>query len=65
MTDEITVRKFPNLDRFGVRAGKANENFLNADLFSRAFLKPCEAIRPNIGILIFEFSVLRESLYFL
>ena len=55
VTDEITVRKFPNLDRFGVRAGKPNENFLNADLFSRAFLKPCEAIRPNIGILIFEF----------
>jgi len=56
VTDEITVRKFPNLDRFGVRAGKPNENFLNADLFSRAFLKPCETIRPNIGILMFEFS---------
>jgi uncharacterized protein YecE (DUF72 family) len=56
VTDEITVRKFPKLDRFGARAGKRNENFLNADLFSRAFLKPCEAIRPNIGILIFEFS---------
>ncbi len=56
VTDEITVRKFPNLDRFGGRAGKPNENFLNADLFSRAFLKPCEVIRPNIGLLIFEFS---------
>ena len=56
VTDEITVRKFPNLDRFGARAGKANENFLNADLFSRAFLKPCETIRSNVGILIFEFS---------
>jgi uncharacterized protein YecE (DUF72 family) len=63
VTDEITVRKFPNLDRFGVRAGKSNENFLNADLFSRSFLKPCEAIRPNIGILIFEFSRFHSTDY--
>jgi len=63
VTDEITVRKFPNLARFGVRAGKPNENFLNADLFSRAFLKPCEAIRSNIGILMFEFSRFHQSDY--
>jgi len=63
VTDEITQRKFPNLDRFGARAGKQNENFLNADLFSRAFLKPCEAIRPNIGVLIFEFSRFYPSDY--
>src|SRR5438132_10538225 len=25
VTDEITTRKFPNLDRFGLRAGKPNE----------------------------------------
>ncbi len=56
VTDEITVRKFPNLPRFGVRAGKPNENFLNADLFSRAFLKPCEHIRANVGVVMFEFS---------
>ncbi len=34
VTDEITVKKFPKLDRFGDRAGKLNENFLNADLFA-------------------------------
>jgi len=56
VTDEITVRKFPNLPRFGVRAGKPNENFLNPDLFSRAFLKPCEHIRANVGVVMFEFS---------
>ena len=50
------MKKFPNLDRFGIRAGKPNENFLNAELFGRAFLKPCEAIRQHVGILIFEFS---------
>src|SRR6185436_19285911 len=56
VTDEITTRKFPNLDRFGSRAGKANENFLNADLFATAFLKPCEDIRDKVGVLMFEFS---------
>jgi uncharacterized protein YecE (DUF72 family) len=63
VTDEITVRRFPNLPRFGIRAGKANENFLNADLFSRAFLKPCESIRANIGVLMFEFSRFYPSDY--
>ncbi len=63
VTDEITVRKFPNLPRFGIRAGKANEHFLNPDLFTRAFLKPCETIRPNIGVLMFEFSRFYPSDY--
>lgn len=56
VTDEITVKKFPNLDRFGLRAGQPNGNFLNSDLFATAFLKPCEAHRKNIGLLMFEFS---------
>jgi len=56
VTDEITLKAFPNLDRFGARAGKPNENFLNADLFHRSFLKPCETIRPHVGVLLFEFS---------
>jgi uncharacterized protein YecE (DUF72 family) len=56
VTDAITVKKFPKLDRFGDRAGKPNENFLNADLFAKAFLAPCEHIRFNVGLLMFEFS---------
>ena len=56
VTDEITLKKFPNLPRFEMRAGNANENFLNADLFESAFLKPCEGIRKRVGLLMFEFS---------
>jgi uncharacterized protein YecE (DUF72 family) len=63
VTDEITVRNFPNLPRFGIRAGKPNENFLNADLFSRAFLGPCEHIRTNVGVVMFEFSRFFKSDY--
>src|SRR5438309_2853331 len=33
VTDDITLKRFTKLPRLGARAGKANENFLNADLF--------------------------------
>lgn len=56
VTDAITIKKFPNLDRFGVKAGQPNKDFLNADLFTTAFLKPCEDIRSKVGVLMFEFS---------
>lgn len=56
VTDEITLKRFTNLPRFGPRAGKANPHFLDADLFASAFLGPCEPFRRNIGLLMFEFS---------
>ena len=63
VTDEVTIKKFPNLPRHGARAGKLNEHFLNAGLFSNAFLKPCEPFRKNIGLLMFEFSRFYPSDY--
>lgn len=63
VTDEVTVKKFPNLPRFGPRAGGANPNFLNADLFERAFLGPCQAIRSQVGVLMFEFSRFHSADY--
>lgn len=56
VTDAITIKKFPNLVRFGERAGKLNESFLNAGQFTEGFLGPCELIRPKVGLLMFEFS---------
>jgi uncharacterized protein YecE (DUF72 family) len=56
VTDTITLRKFPKLARFGLRAGQRNEDFLNAGRLAEAFLGPCERIRPRVGLLIFEFS---------
>ena len=49
----LKVTDGPKLDRFGDLAGKPNENFLNADMFVKAFLKPCEAVRHAIGLLMF------------
>lgn len=56
VTDDITIKRFPNLPRFGRRAGQLNPHFLDAGLFERAFLKPCEAIRDQVGVLMFEFT---------
>jgi len=63
ITDEITIRKYPNHARHGTKAGQVNANFLNADLFATAFLKPCEEIRSKIGVLMFEFSRFYPSDY--
>lgn len=56
VTGEITLNHFPGLPRFGVRAGKRNEHFLNAEIFVDRFLAPCETIRSNVGLIIFEFT---------
>ena len=56
VTDAVTVKKFPNLARFGAKAGQPNADFLNAELFERAFLKPCDEIRHKVGVLMFEFT---------
>jgi len=56
VTDEITVKSFANLPRFGKRAGRENGNFLNAELFESSFLEPCKPFRQKIGLLMFEFS---------
>jgi uncharacterized protein YecE (DUF72 family) len=56
VTDSITIKKFPKLARFGELSGKPNGNYLNAELFAKAFLLPCESIRTKVGLLMFEFS---------
>lgn len=56
VTDEITIKRFPKLPRFGEKAGTENADFLNADRFASDFLGPCADFRQNIGLCIFEFS---------
>lgn len=40
-----------------------NENFLNTDAFVSQFLEPYEAIRSQVGILMFEFSRFHRADY--
>jgi uncharacterized protein YecE (DUF72 family) len=56
VTDQITIKRFANLPRFGPRAGGANQDFLNPTLLQSAFLEPCVPFRSQIGLMIFEFS---------
>jgi uncharacterized protein YecE (DUF72 family) len=56
VTEDITVFRFPNLPRYGSRAGQNNPRFLDAELFASAFLGPLEPYRERVGTLIFEFG---------
>ena len=56
VTEDITMKRFPNIARYGKRAGALNERFLDADLFVASFLTPLAKHGPQIGTLIFEFS---------
>jgi len=58
VTDIITIKKYTQNARFGQKAGERNGDYLNADLFAEAFLKPLEALKPFVGVLMFEFSKL-------
>lgn len=61
VTDDITIRKFPQIPRFGARAGTVNPNFLNSLMFRRLFLDPCSGFKDKIGPLIFEFSTFSKE----
>jgi uncharacterized protein YecE (DUF72 family) len=56
VSDAVTVKRVPNLPRFGEQAGKPNPRFLDPAVFTDSFLQPMEAIRDKVGILMFEFS---------
>ena len=38
-----------------------NRDFLNAEMFTRLFLGPCERYKEKIGPLIFEFSTFAKK----
>jgi uncharacterized protein YecE (DUF72 family) len=56
VTEDITVKRYPELPRYSSRAGKVNEHFLDADLFIGSFLGPLEPYRERLGTLFLEFS---------
>jgi len=54
--EEVTVEVFPRHPRYGPRAGRPNEAYLNADAFRAQFLESLEPYRSRIACLIFEFG---------
>lgn len=59
--EEITVEKWPTHARYGARAGLRNENFLNADLFTRLFYEPLSAYGARVALFIFEFGTFSKN----
>lgn len=56
VTDEITLKRWPHVPRSGARAGLVNPRFLDAALFTDAFLGPLDAIRAKVGLVMLEFT---------
>ena len=54
--EEATVEVFPRHPRYGARAGRPNEAYLNVNAFKAMFLEPLELYRSRIACLIFEFG---------
>jgi len=55
--EEITVPVYANLPRYGVKAGKSNPRFLDADAFRDVVLAPAQdGLGPKLGPLMFEFQ---------
>jgi len=61
VTDQITIKRFQKLPRFGPLAGAGNPDFLNAERFISEFLGPLTPHREHIGLLMFEFSRFRPE----
>ena len=54
--ETMTVAKWPGHARYGQRAGKLNEHFLDAALFETAFIRLLQPYRDRVAVLIFEFG---------
>jgi uncharacterized protein YecE (DUF72 family) len=61
--EHITVPVWPDHSRYGQRAGKINDDFLNADLLARAFARELEPYRDRTDALIFEFGTFAKKTF--
>lgn len=61
--EEITVKKWPSHARYGRRAGQENENFLNAEVFTKLFFEPLTPYGKRAAVFIFEFGTFAKSAF--
>ena len=55
--EEITIPTYANLPRYGTKAGKPNQRFLDAAMFVELVLRPSqEGLGTKLGPFIFEFQ---------
>jgi uncharacterized protein YecE (DUF72 family) len=61
--EDITVETWPKHARYGVRSGRQNEHFLNAEAFSRYFVQRLVPFQARVATLIFEFGTFNKSTF--
>ncbi|MCA1684738.1 MAG: DUF72 domain-containing protein, partial [Planctomycetia bacterium] len=61
--EDITVPTWPTHARYGARAGRANEHFLDAGAFERFFARPLAPYQDRVATLIFEFGTFNKSTF--
>jgi uncharacterized protein YecE (DUF72 family) len=61
--EEITVANWPRHARYGPRAGRLNEAFLDADLFTSLFARRLAPYAGQVATLIFEFGTFPRSTF--
>lgn len=59
--EEVTVPRWPMHARYGARAGKDNEGFLDPKLFKDLFARPLWRHRHRVAVLMFEFGTMSKA----
>lgn len=59
--EDITVKRFADLPRYGKRAGRLNASFLGAGLLMDRLLLPLSPYRNRLGALIFQFGTFHHG----
>ena len=59
----MTVPRWPRHARYGSRAGKPNEGFLDPTLFKELFARPLWRHRDRVAVLMFEFGAIAKSTF--
>jgi uncharacterized protein YecE (DUF72 family) len=59
--ESVTVTRWPAHARYGSKAGKPNEDFLDAALFENAFTLALEPHRDHVAVMIFEFGTFAKK----
>jgi len=61
--EQVSVKSFPRLPRYGAQGGLVNAGFLDNALFEEAFLAPLEPWRERVAALILEFGAFPRGAY--
>lgn len=59
--EEVTVERWPDLPRYGHRAGNLNPHFMDPLLVEEQLLRALDHFRSRLGVLVLEFGTIRDG----